>query len=188
MTVFTAVPPAVMTAGGFNGLFQLIIGYSHNSDITVAPRTANELKLSSHTFAMDFDFVGSSFTYSGKTPTGGTLHALYIDEGSVAYSFTNMSVPIATLIKDVNTLKFGAVLNLLFGHNDVIRGSVAGDYLNGLAGNDHINGGVGNDHETGGAGGRRRPRRPRPVRESRSREEPFAYRRRSSPCHCLRCQ
>lgn len=122
------------------------------------------------TWQTQFGFIGNDYvvyhgvglTYSGGSPTGGTLNELQrYDSGALSYSFSGFSIPAATfhaylLADDVQGF-LGAILN----GNDSLTGSNQDDWLiayngadtvYGNGGTDILDGGAGNDSMYGGAG------------------------------------
>jgi Ca2+-binding RTX toxin-like protein len=152
MTVFKATQPVTLTASSVAGLFGFL---SHNPVFEIA--NGNELKLenSAHTIEVDFRSVaGHPFTYGAHGPTGGTLASLQINQpaGSIAYKFSGMAVPMATLVSDVQHARWGAALSLLLPGHNTITGSPFADHLADFGGHDRITGGAGNDTMSGGNG------------------------------------
>jgi len=83
-----------MSVGGFEGLFGLIVGYSHNSQITVDAQAGSEFKLASTAFAMDFHFLGSGFASETRVVWWVTPAAnLRYRQGAVGARCSAASVP-----------------------------------------------------------------------------------------------
>jgi Ca2+-binding RTX toxin-like protein len=150
MTVFTATQPVTLTPAALIGLFNFL---QHNPQFEGIPSTT-EFKVENQAHTIEIDLKGVGFSFNQHGPTGGTLTSLQINlpAGTLAYKFAGMAISIPTVVSDVNSGHFGAILNLFLGGNDNISGSPGGDYLNGFGGNDRIIGGLGDDTMRGGPG------------------------------------
>lgn len=111
--------------------------------------TSKEIDLSSDQYALILkgkDFDQSDFS--------GTVSSLTLDiAGDKSLAIKGLDLPLSQLYGDRGDTT--AVLNDVFGGNDVIHGSddqKHGDYIYGMAGHDRIFGGEGDDTIDGGAG------------------------------------
>jgi Ca2+-binding RTX toxin-like protein len=113
------------------------------------------------TWQTQFGFIGNDYvvyhgiglTYTGGSPTGGTLtELLRYEAGGLTYSITGFAMPAATFQAFRAADDIEVFLGAVFAGNDNLTGSNAHDDLRGYAGNDIMDGAGGSDFLWGGTG------------------------------------
>ncbi|MFM9841590.1 MAG: calcium-binding protein [Dongiaceae bacterium] len=116
---------------------------------------------SPNTWQTQFGFIGNDYivyhgvglTYTGGSPTGGTLNELQrYESGALVYSISGFSIPAATFHAYIVADDVQGFLGQIFSGNDNVTGSNQTDWLYGYNGNDVINGNGGLDVLDGGSG------------------------------------
>jgi hypothetical protein len=149
MTVFTAYQPVNLKPSVIGAYFSFLA-----SNPIIQVENSTEFKATDGTITIDIR--GSGFAYFSHIPFTGTISSLQVNYlGPIYYKFAGMSVPVSTLVSDVNSHNYSAALGLFLPGHDTINGSnstVLGDYLIDHNGHDRITGGAGNDTMSGGFG------------------------------------
>jgi Ca2+-binding RTX toxin-like protein len=100
-------------------------------------------------------YLGSGFTFSGETVTGGTVTQFESYEGpgtELNYRISSANASAVTVYNYLIADQSDALKAYVLRGADSLVGSSSSDWLMGMAGNDTINGGAGNDTMDGGAG------------------------------------
>ena len=101
---------------------------------------------------MHVDFSGS-FQYDGGNLSGGTMNGITVaQDGTPAYSISDFSASVQTLLNDASASKVMSFFYGLFTGHDSINGSPGDDQLWALGRSDTITAGAGNDTLYSGAG------------------------------------
>lgn len=116
---------------------------------------------SPNTWQTQFGFIGNDYvvyhgvglTYTGGSPTGGTLtELLRYESGALTYSITDFAMPAATFQAFRAADDIDGFFSAVFAGSDNLTGSNQNDNLRGYAGNDNMDGADGSDLLWGGAG------------------------------------
>jgi Ca2+-binding RTX toxin-like protein len=105
--------------------------------------------------AANYDVFTGDFVYDSVTGEliGGTITGIRgYRGGSLAFSVSDISMPVASFLAYVQAGDTQGALADIFHGDDSIKGSNFADYLIGYDGNDTLNGGGGVDSMEGGAG------------------------------------